>query len=240
MASNPYVNRVDYVAGGVTHTLIDITSDTVTPSTLLQGYTAHDASGAAIVGTATGGGTGGVTQDQDGYLVLDDSGDGGGGGSSYTLIGTDEVIANTTSTTAAKITTIRFGNELYTADTFIYVKIRDKAGKRSGYFYGSDTFYLNVYAAKKASSSLTSVAPIILYSFDSNGNIKMSPTANNSVYNDATSAYGVYAQALTASYGINIYQKYNTNSGTIDGTYTVEVYFLKWPDNASPITSVGE
>lgn len=54
MASNPYVNRVDYVAGGVTHTLIDITSDTVTPSTLLQGYTAHDASGAAIVGTAAG------------------------------------------------------------------------------------------------------------------------------------------------------------------------------------------
>lgn len=54
MASNPYVNRVDYVAGGVTHTLIDITNDTVTPSTLLQGYTAHDASGAAIVGTAAG------------------------------------------------------------------------------------------------------------------------------------------------------------------------------------------
>lgn len=54
MASNPYVNRVDYVAGVVTHTLIDITNDTVTPSTLLQGYTAHDASGAAIVGTATG------------------------------------------------------------------------------------------------------------------------------------------------------------------------------------------
>lgn len=55
MASNPYVNRVDYVAGGVTHTLIDITSDTVTPSTLLQGYTAHDASGAAISGAVANG-----------------------------------------------------------------------------------------------------------------------------------------------------------------------------------------
>lgn len=51
MASNPYVNRVDYVAGGVTHTLIDITNDTVTPSTLLQGYTAHDSTGAAITGS---------------------------------------------------------------------------------------------------------------------------------------------------------------------------------------------
>ncbi len=36
-------------------TLIDLTADTVTPATLMQGYTAHDASGAAIVGTATGG-----------------------------------------------------------------------------------------------------------------------------------------------------------------------------------------
>lgn len=233
--ANEYINHL--VINGVTK--LDLRSDTVDAAHLLSGYTAHDKSGALITGTASA--TGGVTQDQDGYLVLDDSGDGGGGGSSYTLIGTDEVTANTTSTTAAKITTIQFDSELYTADTFIYVKIRDKAGKRSGYFYGSDTFYLNVYAAKKASSSLTSVGPIILYSFDSNGNIKMSPTTSNNVYSNASSAYGVYAQALTASYGINIYQKYNsTNSGTINGTYTVEVYFLKWPDNASPITSVGE
>ena len=37
-------------------TLIDLTSDTVTPETLLTGATAHDASGAHITGTATGGG----------------------------------------------------------------------------------------------------------------------------------------------------------------------------------------
>lgn len=37
-------------------TLIDLTSDTVTPDTLLTGATAHDASGAQITGTATGGG----------------------------------------------------------------------------------------------------------------------------------------------------------------------------------------
>ena len=35
---------------------IDLSNDTVTAATLLQGYTAHDASGTAIVGTATGGG----------------------------------------------------------------------------------------------------------------------------------------------------------------------------------------
>lgn len=71
--ANEYVNKV--VLGS--STLIDLTADTVTPSTLMQGYTAHDKSGALITGTASA--TGGVTQDQDGYLVLDDE---GGGGSS--------------------------------------------------------------------------------------------------------------------------------------------------------------
>lgn len=54
MANNQYVNKVSYVENGTPRVLIDISSDTVTPSTLLQGYTAHDASGAAIVGTAAG------------------------------------------------------------------------------------------------------------------------------------------------------------------------------------------
>ena len=36
-------------------TLIDLTSDTVTPETLLTGATAHDASGVQITGTAGGG-----------------------------------------------------------------------------------------------------------------------------------------------------------------------------------------
>lgn len=45
-------NKVVY--DGVT--LVDLTSDTVTPETLLTGATAHDASGVQITGTATGGG----------------------------------------------------------------------------------------------------------------------------------------------------------------------------------------
>lgn len=49
MANNPYVNKVQY---GNT-TLIDLTSDTVTADKLIQGYTAHDRTGAVITGTAT-------------------------------------------------------------------------------------------------------------------------------------------------------------------------------------------
>ena len=52
---NTYTNKVQVVRGGQTETLIDLTADTVTASTLMQGYTAHDMSGAPIVGTATGG-----------------------------------------------------------------------------------------------------------------------------------------------------------------------------------------
>ena len=52
MANNPYKNKVIY--NGTT--LLDLTGDTVAPDKLLLGYTAHDASGAPITGTATAGG----------------------------------------------------------------------------------------------------------------------------------------------------------------------------------------
>ncbi len=45
------INKVVY--GGTT--LLDLTGDTVTADKLMQGYTAHDRTGALITGTATGG-----------------------------------------------------------------------------------------------------------------------------------------------------------------------------------------
>lgn len=63
------INKVQY---GNT-TLIDLTADTVTADKLMQGYTAHDRSGALITGTATGGsGDGYVWQDAQGYVHLSD------------------------------------------------------------------------------------------------------------------------------------------------------------------------
>lgn len=49
MANNQYVNKV--VFGN--QTLIDLTADSITPADLQSGVTAHDASGASIVGTST-------------------------------------------------------------------------------------------------------------------------------------------------------------------------------------------
>lgn len=48
MANNEHINKVVKSTG---ETLIDLTGDTVTPSTLLQDVTAHDKSGAQITGT---------------------------------------------------------------------------------------------------------------------------------------------------------------------------------------------
>lgn len=71
MANNPYVNKVE--ADG--QTLIDLTADTAVAADVAQGKYFHLATGERVQGTSTGGGgteAGTVTQDPDGYLVLDD------------------------------------------------------------------------------------------------------------------------------------------------------------------------
>lgn len=61
-------NKIQLADGTV---LLDLTGDTVSPSTLMVGVTAHNAAGEAIVGEATGGGGGGE------YNVISiDNGDG--------------------------------------------------------------------------------------------------------------------------------------------------------------------
>lgn len=65
MANNEHINKVVKSTG---ETLIDLTSDTVAPETLLQGETAHDRSGAAIRGTAV------IPTVNDGTLTIQQNG----------------------------------------------------------------------------------------------------------------------------------------------------------------------
>ena len=60
--------------GGGTHlqvSAVDLSNDTVAPENLLSGYTAHDSTGAAIVGTATAGGGGSVSKKQVNFIDYD-------------------------------------------------------------------------------------------------------------------------------------------------------------------------
>ena len=142
---------------------------------------------------------------------------GGGGGSSWTLLASQDFTAETTSTSQTNIGTISCGSGAFVAGDFIYVRVRDKAGKRAGYFYGTDNFYANVNAANGSTSNF-SVSAKYTHRVNSSGNY--ATYASNS-------AYGVYSLGISSSGNITIASKYSaSNSLTINGTYAVEVYKL--------------
>lgn len=148
----------------------------------------------------------------------------GGAGSSYKLLKSAEFTVNTSSTSEIFVGTITV-NGGWTKDVIIYVKVRDKAGKRNGYFRGSDCFVNNFYAANGVTSGPTPVR--ICDGVDADGKFVQS-----------TSNYGVYLSSYSNSTGdvatATIRAKYNSTYGTINGTYVVEVYALSWPKDDSP------
>lgn len=145
----------------------------------------------------------------------------------FTLLASTELTVNTTSTSAASAGTVSAGTDAWTKDKIIYVRIRDKAGKRAGYFYGSDAYFINFQAANESTTTLTQAAKLIHRYSSSN--------AWTTYCTGTTAGYGVYGYSITSDGTVNIYHRYNsTYSLTIDGTYTVEVYSLDFPDLISP------
>lgn len=220
---NPYINRVDISRGGTTETLINIGDTTAVAADVAQGKYFYLATGEKVAGTSSGG-TGGITQDQDGYLVLDDEGGGGGGGgSSYTLIDSMEVEVSTTSTSVIDIDTYTL-TRTNPSGEILYIQVRDKAGKRNGYFLGFD-YYLTQPVGGSQSNNYRQQ---YCYVTGSSGSVTVTSTSN----------YGVFPSLSTisgSSYEFGIKARYHaTYSTTIDGTYSIKVYSLKWPDNTSP------
>lgn len=173
-------------------TIVDMTDATATADKILAPYTAYGADGSLLVGTASGGGGGG-----------------------WTLLASEEFEIATTSNTATLAGTITLPSNNYGVNDLIWVHIRDKAGKRNGYVYGSDALFVNFPLANATIATNTARGTTLLY-VNSSGD-----------YNGLTSTMGVYAYSL--SYGENdhvveIYKRYSSSYGTINGVFKCDVY----------------
>lgn len=185
------ISKVDFFG----NTLIDISGDTVDAAHLAQGYTAHDKEGEPVVGTMAG------------------------GGSSWELIASQTLTGvSTTSTSNATAGTIALGSTAFTKDDIIWVHIRDTAGKRAGYFYGSDAIFINANKANGSTSTFT--APGVT-------TIRYSTSSQFAAY---TGAYGVWGYSISSSGTLTVRKRYNSNySLTVNGDYKVDVYKLTPP-----------
>ena len=192
------------ILNGVTQ--MDLTADTVAANNLIAPNTAHGADGQPITGTASGGSSGWTKVAETSYQV------------------------STTSTSTTTVATWETGHsELWTSDKIVYVRVRDTAGKRTGYFYGTDAFFLNFYAKNSPSSQAGLADGLIMtiWRVDSTGNYAWR-------YGYGTTGYGVYPDQFYSDGRIRIRSRYNSNySLTINGTYKVEVFLLDPPTGAT-------
>lgn len=137
--------------------------------------------------------------------------DASGGGSGATLIASEEYEVNTSSTTETLIAQIPCGSEVLNAEKMVFVEVRDKEGKRNGYFYGSSTLLVSQPTAGNS----------FVYKY------------NNDEVSTYKGSYGVYAKSILSSGKVEIYSKYHaTYSLTINGTFTVHIYLMDFPDGS--------
>lgn len=167
------------------------------------------------------------------YIKADGSqstGTASGGQSSWTLLHQEDITTSTTSTSASSIKSITGITGAWDDSVIIYVRVRDKAGPRAGYFYGSDSFFINWQKANGSTTAPTTAGRLIhRYSTSSQWGQYVGAT---------TTAYGVYGYDINSSGRVRIYQRYNSNySLTINGTYRVQIYKLTYPDGKSPFNS---
>ena len=185
--------------GGGTASFTDVTGTTALAADVASGKYFFNASGVLTLGTASG-----------------------GGGSNWKLIATQDFTVNTTSTSNTSVGDITLDlSEYNNYNTVLWVHIRDKAGLRNGYCYGSDTIFFHFQLASESTNSL-SVRPLMVFKGGSSSTVI-----------GAASAYGVYAYRLyytSSSHYVEIYSRYSSSSsGTINGTFKCDVYVLTTP-----------
>lgn len=202
MANNPYVNKV--VNAETNTTLIDLTSDTAVAADVAQGKYFHLATGERVQGTSTGGGTeaGTVTQDQDGYLVLDDEAGSGG------------VTVESLSVTQ---------NGTYTAPTgtaYSPVTVNVSGGGGLVYETGTWTPTVDINDYMISFSNSHDSLPISIILTDIGNDV---PSANSNTYLTFSNWYGAYGYPMSVSstamyYALIRYGFRNASSQTVGGT----------------------
>lgn len=167
----------------------------------------------------------GSSSDPDSVLSI--TGTASGGGSNWTLLHEEDIAANTTGTSAASLKSITGITGAWDDSKIIYVRVRDKAGPRAGYFYGSDSFFINWQKANGSTTAPTTAGRIIHRYTSSN--------TWGEYVGATTTGYGVYGYDINSSGRVRIYQRYSSSySLTINGTYRVQIYSLTYPDGKSP------
>ena len=138
--------------------------------------------------------------------------------SSYTLITSLDVEVNTTSTSEASVTKTAAFPDLLNGDKIIMGIVHDKAGKRNGYFYQTIAYIIEPPTSVSNSPTQT---------------FYVSDGGSLTLYNGY---YGVYVKQIINDNGVDrgkieICSRYNSvYSKTINGTYQVDIYTLKYPD----------
>lgn len=199
-ATYPDVPAIDLPSGNSTARFWDVTDTTATASDVAAGTYFHAADGTLTQGTASG----------------------GGGGSNWTLLASTEMEVSTTSTSAASAGTVSLGSGAYTKDDIIYVQVRDKEGKKTSCFYGTDAYFVNANKANGSTSTFTTPAV---------STIRVNSSNN---YVNYTGAYGVWGYSITSAGLLTLRKRYNASySYTVDSTYTIKVYKLTMPSGVT-------
>lgn len=138
-----------------------------------------------------------------------------------------EIADSYSSTTAASLTTINLGSQAFTSEGILYVQVRDKAGKRDGYYYGTDAFIYNRNPITDPTSNLSlttnsGFCPKITF--------RTSASTHNIASYSSYAGYGIYPYSLSTAGILNMYHAYNSSySLTINGTFTIQVYHILGP-----------
>lgn len=148
-----------------------------------------------------------------------------GGGSSdeddnsYELLYSGEIAYSTDSTSVIDAFTIIIPepNKIIEGK-MLYIKIRDKAGPRGDYYLGTDSFVPNPLEFESSTISSTNM----YYHYT----IKVPP-----LISENSSSYGIFPKTLNRQTGeLAFSARYSRmTTGTINGTYLIEVYLINWP-----------